>query len=853
MRGSSTYTSDGRLNTKYQRHRDLTGHGNNRDATKDVDISYSQNNTKEELCLQYIHSFIDQLTDHNISQKKNRRTPFMIAENEFGIKKFVCTTLRPTLVPIPDLYDMYECASFFAGYIIYEPLDPQTDYPKYLFSPTRTLDSNVGDSFDMATLLCSFLLGSGYDAYVVCGYAPRYITLRDQSNTVCPLISETVDESKKTKSSDDSPTINQLDGTSNQNQSEEGVYIPPDNTLKNSKYIADQAEAARIAALDTFKLWIPDADLDEKKMMEEEKESDSKKGIRRVHAWVLVKKGKKEVKETVYIEPTTGRVYNLNSSPYIAVESVWNNSNYWVNNNLNDQKITEASFFDFSNEKHWEQLFLSNDNSVSEKKDDENSDNENDLMDKNNGADGESKVTNIIEQRYFDCPPTWVSPLSITRTRYLLRYPPVGKRSVQYYCAKADFFAKRTNSQCMVMRITLYLDQACTIVKEVHEWFESRMDKMYKRIRYFLDNRRSIEYYTPGSVGEVKKWTEYPGKRIEVDFHVNGRLDRMYRREENIGSSVDEYFEGRTDSLIHRVVQLTTDPIIAGARQFVIPSGTLSPELFVVKMTQEFSADVNAIPGNDISKKVFFVREGKAVFYYHFGKSQITGKIRTFLHTRGPSIPAVTEQAIAQEIGLDDNQEALLEAAALERECFSLIKSSFQQHSEKVVDFRKDFEKEISIEKTVFETALDNVAMRSSVAGSSHDKMHQNELKGMDYLTPFLRNVPDSSKITKEEALEIRQSCLDSLKARLVERANIIQTRLHDENAKLGRKQEQFQRSQREGDLSTEEYEKYCTEAMFRIQILEQRLAAHEETAIKKYADLDIKLSSDPRLKILKH
>ena len=57
----------------------------------------------------------------------------------------------------------------------------------------------------------------------------------------------------------------------------------------------------------------------------------------------------------------------------------------------------------------------------------------------------------------------------------------------------------------------------------------------------------------------------------------------------------------------------------------------------------------------------------------------------------------------------------------------------------------------------------------------------------------------------------------------------------------------------REGDLSTEEYEKYCTEAMFRIQILEQRLAAHEEAALKKFADLDLKLSNDPRLKVLKN
>lgn len=34
-------------------------------------------------------------------------------------------------------------------------------------------------------------------------------------------------------------------------------------------------------------------------------------------------------------------------------------------------------------------------------------------------------------------------------------------------------------------------------------------------------------------------------------------------------------------------------------------------------------------------------------------------------------------------------------------------------------------------------------------------------------------------------------------------------------------------------------------------QVLEQRLMQHEENALKKYADLDAKLASDPRLKIL--
>lgn len=34
-------------------------------------------------------------------------------------------------------------------------------------------------------------------------------------------------------------------------------------------------------------------------------------------------------------------------------------------------------------------------------------------------------------------------------------------------------------------------------------------------------------------------------------------------------------------------------------------------------------------------------------------------------------------------------------------------------------------------------------------------------------------------------------------------------------------------------------------------QVLEQRLVQHEETALKKYADVDAKLAADPRLKAL--
>ncbi len=35
--------------------------------------------------------------------------------------------------------------------------------------------AQTGDSFDLATLACSLLLGAGYSAYVVVGYVPKEV------------------------------------------------------------------------------------------------------------------------------------------------------------------------------------------------------------------------------------------------------------------------------------------------------------------------------------------------------------------------------------------------------------------------------------------------------------------------------------------------------------------------------------------------------------------------------------------------------------------------------------------------------------------------------------------------------
>ena len=50
----------------------------------------------------------------------------------------------------------------------------------------------------------------------------------------------------------------------------------------------------------------------------------------RIHCWVLVRAGKREMTEDVFVEACTGKVMPTNASPYLGIEAVFNHKNYWV-------------------------------------------------------------------------------------------------------------------------------------------------------------------------------------------------------------------------------------------------------------------------------------------------------------------------------------------------------------------------------------------------------------------------------------------------------------------------------------------------------------------------------------------
>ena len=200
---------------------------------------------------------------------------------------------------------------------------------------------------------------------------------------------------------------------------------------------------------------------------------------------------------------------------------------------------------------------------------------------------------------------------------------------------------------------------------------------------------------------------------------------------------------------------------------------------------------------------------------------------------------------------------------AQEKECNVEVRSAAREVTQ-LLELRKSEARRVLVDKTMFDTALDKALANIDLRNESQAAAQEEEESGeTDYLAPFLPSAPgdkglrdlEADPLTSEEAQRAAKNCLEALKERLLERANIIQKRLDVENQNLSKKQAAFQRSQQRDDQQAgdEEFERFCSETMFRIQILEQRLVQHEKTAMQKYTELDQMLHSDPRLAALGH
>ncbi|GAA6233809.1 dynein regulatory complex subunit 7 [Lates japonicus] len=752
------------------------------------------------------------------------RKPLLLCPvNEYGVKKFVSTSLRPTPTPHPELFTWEGCASFVANFLSLDPLEPPADLPRFLFSSTSVLQSQRATCFEFATLLCSLLLGAHYDAYCVSGYAVREMCLLDQSLQECPLLD------------------NKVKSVISEPESQENKYtVKPLRELK-SHFVMQQEKKKQEA----------EAALLQRQKLQEESEqrpADPLRGLR-VHCWVLVLSGSRSVQENFFIDPLTGISYSTIDDNFLGIESVWNNLNYYVN--MQDCKNGCADMvYDLEDLKMWEpvlygaaskkQLILD----VLKKK------TETKMMSKISKDEEEEEEPRVIEM-----PRSWVSYITISK-KDLETHWPRGQKVTHYRKAKLENFASYLRPDGLVIRLTTYKDLDCTEVAMVKEWYQHRNDHLEEREVNKVDNF-TTERFSHGRPFHLL-FHRYPTLTAntvhEMEFS-SARIDNMVRRVVS-PDEMTEIFENRTDFLYYRHV------VFDRHVQFSEPHVDADPDDRPLQVVERFHRNRSKPANEDVAERVFLLAQRQIEVTYHLEDHRFIPSKRSFVKPLES-----TEQTKAEDFTPDmvssfqvDPSEKPLKTLTLYHILMALIKDE-----EKVTLQIKESKKEVRDIVACREQEEGGVQLFFSpwsTAGAARARSQRQEMervaeeeerwlqeKEKDILAPLLIRLDNAEILSAKDAKQLHQDCLAEFKQRLVEHANLIQERYEKETQELQRKQQWYQRNQLNMTApQEEEYQTYCAAKTLQIHVAKKRLSMHKEAAPQRYHALDEKLRGDPRL-----
>lgn len=797
-----------------------------------ISLCYRENTPKEELVLEHV---LDYEKQFSLTYRMNR--PLLLyPRNECGTPKFICTTLRPTQMPFLELYDWNRCASFIADFFEYEELDPPNEFPKVIPSPSNTLRWQHGDSFDLAIVLASLLIAAGYDAYCVHGRAPREICSRDQSTMLSPFL----DREQDSVSADFHLQAPRED--------EEFVIerrLPLISQFEKNKEEEKIREEKR--------QWELDHTIDDD--TPEVKPPDPWKG-ERLHCWVLVKEGKREVEAPFFIEPTTGRRYTLDSSLYENVEFVFNHTNFWIHM-MPSKAVNEVDFDLYAGD--WEYVML-----PTEQKKEEHENNEEEIEEKEEkliilderDADGD-----FIEiEHVLDMPPPWCPKLHIDRDAFAKRCPS-GERTTFYERWKVDQYAEYTECDGLVQRFTIFKDYRRQEVKEVRSFFAHRVDKLMMR-RRFPYEFKTVEDYAPGRIPmHWRQIVEVDGESRIILFYPNRNTDGMIKREERIGRKTMEYYQNRDDFLVYRSWTFVKPANTPTARDYQLTDNHVG-NVVLTKITEKYERNPNLPYGRKPAMTVYdFSKKDKVTIYYHYEPGSIRRNVVEYQRDRFQALKMGEDRE--REAPTDSEHQELEYIMEKEKNCHSDIKKQESTANEeieirtnvetRIATFKASDDINAALKESIRKTVYDRAREKNKEVAKEKEEEQVQERPFVDYLTPVLRDLKkEGRELTPAEAQQVKDEVMRRLKTRLLHRANIIQESLERERKALQEKQTEFERKgQHVTPDEQREFDEFFDQTKFKIDILEQRAARHEDMALEKYAEMDAKLMQEPTLAAL--
>lgn len=710
----------------------------------------------------------------------HRKELFLCPLNEDNERKFASTFIRPTKLEHKELYDYHSCANWVANYITYVPLDPSFELPDTLQSPATTLLRQRGNCFDMSVLLCSLLRGVGFNAFVVSGYASRRITLMDESDV----------EVDVQKLKQEHGFLSLIPEFKTNLKTWECKYKPKPRIVLESKY--EKRMQTRTKPI-----------VKEQKL---ETKQDLMEGLR-VHAWLLCLPGRRDVAEPFFIEPSTGKVFDVESKCFLGVESVFSSTNYWVNMQKCMNGLLGISF-DLSDHQMWEFVYPKNTHPT--------------MFDQEEDEEMENEV-----------PTSWTKSVEITKEQLESHS---GQKTMSWKNAKLEIYPPYLKQDGLCARLHCF--------SKIYERYRNRKDKLWKRTRSDVIH----EYFEQGRSNSLAEHIYQDGKTILLRFFKNARSDGLYERKEESNLIVELYAE-REDRLCRRKIQFEDQE-----------------EANIIKITEHYSKRLNSSmfsPGdetlrvhhNEIKKLVFNLRDEYIKIWYHIPNGCLVSSWREFKKTsdQKKSFLELTSAFEPHPIKKFKKQHLfsrLCDLLKIEQNCLNNVGQT-DREIKALLHLRQEEEQQVVLLISMFDTIRNKTDIAREMEKETQKQQEEASKEAqIDYLSPYIVRVlqEDRETFSKEEALQIRDLCLKTSKERLQQRQMFIQKRYEEETSSYQQKQQYFSsNSEQMTQEETQEYVLFCNESLFRINVLESRLVKHKEQAPEIISKLEKKIALDPR------
>ncbi|KPI84563.1 hypothetical protein ABL78_6379 [Leptomonas seymouri] len=830
----------------------------------DIPASYYNNTTSEDellnLSKQYEAFYCNFFPD--------RKPLFLYSNNECQKQKMICSFVRPTTLIFDELFDLQGCCQFVADYIRYEPLhspllyedvddDKVEELPLQVVSPATTLDWQTGNCIEMSLVLTSFLIGAGFNAYVVIGTATPTVCLCDQSASYwegsLPVELNSDDEVEDT-----TPKGNPY------------MELVLENPVLRT--IHDPDPVTEFSAANDLATGLARG--------KNSKEADAQTNtVKPVHSWVLVLPGGRvSVSEPMFVEPSTGKLIPLSAvdKAYTSIEALFNHEEYYVNMQPNAPVSVLA--LNLTDGNQWDRVFLLSGTT------EEEVDNVANLfasarriftgeltatmaaMTTTTAESGDPKKGKRVRIPNF-----WSNELILNRQQYETRFPE-GLKEIRYANAVLRRYAPYSQNDLRVQEI-IVPSIGHPELEEVHIFYAHRSDKLRRRSVYpspampprpktessilirqvptysFYASDESckiVEWYDKGRTHDttaegLRELIYEPGKQRTMKFYGRARSDGLYCRTELLYDSstlrkVKEFYKGRRDFLWYRsfsydqpsnVREANTHSLIVRGPG-AVPTIRDYPRLDPVRISQKFLRNTSVAANKDVAK-ITFLRPsqelkggtplaGEMWIFFHFSPGSILRPYHMFAKpsssveeyiassaARKPVEPPVKVVTLPGETAPSEldlyNERKWLNA--VEATCLMEQRARMDE----CMDILKAIEQDHNNVRSVL-SPYDTLRNRPKETEAERARKLAEELRReesrKDYLAPYIAKLempPDfdgnylTIRLSVEQAKQVRDEALQELKERLIQRGHIMQSRMDREKQEFNKRQQLYKKN----------------------------------------------------------